>query len=156
MITADEGAIELRRHLAATPAQVFAAFAEPRLLTRWLTPTPDVTLTVLQLDFRQGGSYRFAYGHPQHETMIVRGSYRSIERPTKIVFSWIIEPPDRHAGIESEVSVAITPSGSGTELVIRHARLVRADAIERHRGGWGGALDQLPALLAQEGSLHGS
>jgi uncharacterized protein YndB with AHSA1/START domain len=148
----DEPGIELRRHLAASPSQVFAAFAEPHLLTRWLTPSPDVTLALLQFDFREGGAYRFAYGHPEEGTVIVRGSYRSIEPPTRIVFSWAIEPPDQHAGIESEVTVTITPSGGGSELVIRHAQLLRDDAVERHRGGWVGALDQLTALLGEEGS----
>jgi uncharacterized protein YndB with AHSA1/START domain len=155
MMTPDEAGIELRRRLAATPSQVFAAFAEPRLLTRWLTPSPVVALTLLQFDFREGGAYRFAYGHPQEGTVIVRGSYRSIEPPTRIVFSWAIEPPDQHAGIESEVTVAITPSGGGSELVIRHARLLRTDIVERHRGGWVGALDQLTVLLEKDGPLPG-
>ena len=55
-----------------------------------------------------------------------------------------------HAGIQSEVSVAITPEGTGSELVIRHEKLGRADAIERHAAGWRGAVDQLTELLAQE------
>jgi len=80
--------------------------------------------------------------------MVVGGTYLAIERPEKIVFSWIIEPPDEHAGIESEVSVSILPDEGGSFLHIRHARFGRADAIERHRGGWHGALDQLAALLA--------
>ena len=73
-----------------------------------------------------------------------------IKPPSKLVFSWVIEPPDEHAGIESEVHVAITPDGSGSELVIRHEKFGRKDAIERHAAGWRGAIDQLIELLAQE------
>jgi hypothetical protein len=61
-----------------------------------------------------------------------------------------IEPPDEHAGIESEVQVAITADGSGSELVIRHEKFGRNDAIERHAIGWRGAVDQLTELLARE------
>jgi uncharacterized protein YndB with AHSA1/START domain len=77
-----------------------------------------------------------------------------ITPPSKIVFSWMIEPPDEHAGIESKVSVAITPDGTGSELVIRHEKLGRTDAIERHAAGWHGAVEQLTELLAQE-EKHG-
>jgi uncharacterized protein YndB with AHSA1/START domain len=79
--------------------------------------------------------------------MIVKGSYRSIAPPSRIVFSWIIEPPDEHAGLHSEVFVAITPKDSGCELHIRHEQLTQAGAAERHARGWQGALRELDALL---------
>jgi uncharacterized protein YndB with AHSA1/START domain len=147
---ADKSCAEIRRRLAYAPLKVFAAFANADLVARWLTPSPEITLTVLEFDFREGGSYRFAYHVPEAATVIVAGSYSVIRPPSKIVFSWVIEPPDIHAGIESEVSVAITPDGSGSELVIRHEKLGRTDAIERHAGGWRGAVDLLTELLAQK------
>jgi uncharacterized protein YndB with AHSA1/START domain len=147
IVTADRPRVEVRRHFAAAPERVFAAFADARLVERWLSPSPDVPITVRQLDFREGGAYRFAYGVPEGPAVIVGGTYLTIEVPRKIVFSWIIEPPDEHAGIESEVSVTITPSGAGTELVIRHDKLTRTDAEARHAEGWRGALDQLITVL---------
>jgi uncharacterized protein YndB with AHSA1/START domain len=147
---ADKSCAEIRRRLAYAPEMVFGAFAKAGLVTRWLTPSPEIKLTMLQFDFREGGSYRFAYHIPGATTVIVAGSYSVIKPPSKIVFSWVIEPPDEHAGIQSEISVAITPDGTGSELVIRGEKLGRTDAIERHAAGWRGALDQLTELLAQE------
>lgn len=126
---------------------MFAAFADPQLVRRWLTPSPEIALTVLQFDFRVGGAYRFAYRASDGQIMTVGGSYRFIESPSRIVFSWIIEAPDEHAGIESEVIVTITPDGDGAELLIRHEQLARIDAVERHAEGWRGALDQLTTLF---------
>jgi hypothetical protein len=45
---------------------------------------------------------------------------------------------------------AKSQDGTGSALVIRHEKLGRTDAIERHAAGWRGALDQLTELLAQE------
>jgi TfoX/Sxy family transcriptional regulator of competence genes len=79
--------------------------------------------------------------------MFVNGIYRSIEPPSRIVFSWNIEPPDEHAGLQSEVTVRIVPERDGCELQVRHERLTKAGAVERHSAGWRGALDQLATLL---------
>jgi uncharacterized protein YndB with AHSA1/START domain len=144
----DEAVAEVRHYLAASPARVFAAFADASLVSRWLTPSSEVVLRVIEFDFRVGGAYRFAYDVPDRATMFVNGVYRRIEPPGAIVFSWNIEPPDEHAGVRSEVTVALTPRGPGTDLLIRHARLTPAGARERHEEGWRGALHHLARLLA--------
>jgi uncharacterized protein YndB with AHSA1/START domain len=150
-MTADRISAEVRRRLTAAPEKVFAAFAEAHLVARWLTPSPEIGLTLLQFEFRVGGIYRFAYHLPGGATVIVGGAYRSIEPPSQIVFSWIIEPPDKHEGIESEVTVTIAPDGDSSELFIRHEKLARIDAVLRHAEGWRGALEQLTTLLEAQG-----
>ena len=90
----DKSCAEIRRRLEYAPEMVFGAFAKAGLVTRWLTPSPEIRLTMLQFDFREGGSYRFAYHVPGATTVIVAGSYSVINPPSKIVFSWVIEPPD--------------------------------------------------------------
>jgi uncharacterized protein YndB with AHSA1/START domain len=151
---ANEPAVEVRRHFRVAPEMVFAAFAEARWVARWLSPSADIKITLLQFDFRQGGAYRFAYHVPGGQVMTVRGAYRLIKPPSHIVFSWIIEPPDEHAGLESEVTVTITQDGQATELLIRHEKLTRPGAGMRHAQGWRGALDQLAALLEPSERSH--
>jgi uncharacterized protein YndB with AHSA1/START domain len=151
-VSGKHDAAEVRRWLAAPPVEVFAAFADAALVARWLSPAPEITLTVLRFEFRVGGAYRYAYDVPGVGTMRVNGIYRTIERPSKIVFTWTIEPPDVHAGTDSEVTITLTPDGAGTALFIRHARLTMPGAADRHADGWRGALDRLAAHLAAAGA----
>ncbi|HKP59602.1 MAG TPA: SRPBCC domain-containing protein [Polyangiales bacterium] len=146
-MTDAETFVEIRRQLSATPERVFAAFADARLVASWLRPAPEIKLSVLSFDFREGGAYRFAYDVPDVGCVYINGVYLTIDRPRRIVFSWLIEPPDPHADIPSEVTVTLAESGRGTELVIRHAKFGRADAEARHAEGWKGALEALAALL---------
>jgi uncharacterized protein YndB with AHSA1/START domain len=145
----DETVAEVRRHLAASPARVFAAFADAALVCQWLTPSREVALNIEHFDFRVSGSYRFAYRVPGRSPMVVSGVYRVIEPPSRIVFTWDIEPPDEHAGVRSEVTVTVRPQGTGTDLLIRHAQLAAPGARERHAAGWSGALDHLAALIRE-------
>jgi uncharacterized protein YndB with AHSA1/START domain len=144
-----EGTVaEVRRRLAAPPARVFAAFADPALVSRWLTPSPEIALSVLQFEFRVGGAYRFAYHVPGAATMFVNGVYRTIDPPSTLVFSWNIEPPDEHAGVRSEVAVSLAPDGMGTHLLIRHTQLGLPGAADRHALGWEGAANRLVDVVA--------
>lgn len=53
------------RLVTAAPKTVYRAFAEPGALERWLPPG-NMTGTMLQFDFREGGSYRMrlSYAEP--------------------------------------------------------------------------------------------
>jgi uncharacterized protein YndB with AHSA1/START domain len=63
-MTADRTHAEVRRRFTAAPEKVFAAFAEAHLVGRWLSPSPEITLTLLEFEFHVGGAYRFAYHLP--------------------------------------------------------------------------------------------
>lgn len=146
-----QSAVELCRRVDAPPEMVFVAFADPDLVSRWLKPMPEVRLEVLSFEFRVGGAYRFAYHVPGGQIMHVNGVFSIVEPPTRLIFSWNIEPPDEHAGVESEVRIAIAADRAGSELRIQHLNLSQPGAAERHAEGWRGALDQLAGLLVNAG-----
>jgi len=148
-MTIEANVADVRRQMKAAPEMVFGAFADARLVSRWLKPSVDVRLDVLAFDFRVGGAYRFAYQVPDGQIMHVNGVFRAIDTPSRLVFSWNIEAPDEHAGVQSEVHVSITPHQAGCELHVRHINLSGPGAPERHAEGWKGALDNLAMLLSK-------
>src|SRR5215471_3693173 len=124
----DESRAQVVRRLPAVAERVFRLFASAESVAQWLSPSPEVRLQVLEFDFREHGGYRFAYHVANAPVMHVHGQFLAIDPPRRLVFSWVIEPPDEHAGIDSEVSVSILADGRGAILTIVHERLDQAGA----------------------------
>jgi uncharacterized protein YndB with AHSA1/START domain len=106
---------------------------------------------VLEHDLRPGGRYRFAFRFPDGAEAIVRGEFLEIRRPGSLVFTWTWEEPDPHAGMETKVSVLLSASGNGTELVVTHERFPEESVRNRHDEGWSTTLDRLERLLSEGG-----
>jgi uncharacterized protein YndB with AHSA1/START domain len=64
---------------------VFGAFTKPELLKRWLTGAPGWSLAVCEVDLRVGGSLRYLWRGPGGEEMGMRGVFREITPPERIV-----------------------------------------------------------------------
>lgn len=52
--------IDVERDFDATPAQVFRAYTDPKLLVRWLGPR-RLSMDLLEFDPRSGGAYRYIH-----------------------------------------------------------------------------------------------
>jgi glutathione S-transferase len=106
---------------------------------------------VLEHDLSLGGRYRFAFRFPDGAEAVVRGEFLTIQRPSRLVFTRTWEEPDPHAGIETIVSIVLTDTGGGTEILVTHERFPEASVRNRHDEGWSTTLDRLEGLLSQEG-----
>jgi uncharacterized protein YndB with AHSA1/START domain len=65
---------------------VFDALTKPELLKRWFGPH-GWTLTECDVDLRPGGAWRFLSHGPGGHTMGMRGVYREIVRPGRLVYT---------------------------------------------------------------------
>jgi uncharacterized protein YndB with AHSA1/START domain len=76
--------VVLRRAFDAPRRLVFAALTTPALLVRWYGP-PGWSLPVCEVDLRVGGGYRFVSRGPDGAEFEMRGRYREIAPPERLV-----------------------------------------------------------------------
>ncbi len=141
----------VERTYDATPARVFAAWADPEAKARWFGP-PDEGVEEFELDFQVGGR-EFSRGTvPDGEgTYIYEARYQDIVPDERIVYAY-----DMHLdGTRISVSlgtVELKPDGDGTALTYTEqgAFLDGLDDPEQRKQGTGGLLDALGEELARE------
>src|SRR5215471_12852508 len=75
--TMEEGVVEREIFIAAPPATVFAFFRDPALMVEWLGRGKV-------LDARPGGAFRVEVS----DGNVASGSYRVVDPPRRIVFTW--------------------------------------------------------------------
>ncbi|QDT44109.1 hypothetical protein Pan241w_42150 [Gimesia alba] len=138
-----EEKLVLRRHYAAVPEVVFQVWTTPDSMRRWFRPSQEFTHQLIEIDLRVGGQYRVSFESPEGIVDVLTGEFLEVAPPHKLVYSWIWEEPNEHAGIETQVTVEFLEQDGGTELVLTHERFTKPDMKERHLGGWSGALDLL-------------
>src|SRR5439155_310220 len=83
-----------------------------------------------QVDLRVGGRYRIVMRGPDGAEHRVGGVYRTIERPSKLVYAWKWEE-SRMA--DSVVTVELHDRCKTTDVVLRHEGLASASACGRSR-----------------------
>ena len=144
--TEDRTSLEIRRNFTQPVAVVYAAWSDPKQISRWMGPSDEFGPTEVTIDVRVGGRYRFVMHAPDGELHRVGGVFREVVPNRKLVYTWAWEStPER----ESLVTVEFRPAGQGTELLVIHQRFADADARDRHQHGWIGCLGRLERHLSR-------
>jgi uncharacterized protein YndB with AHSA1/START domain len=129
--------VVVRRTIPATAEELFDAWLEPEALAIWMRPGP-ISRTTATVDACVGGRYEIVM-EVDGRTIPHTGEYRVIDRPRRLVFTWLSPYTDRRNTL---VTVEFLPLAQHTEVVITHEMLPETER-EGHRSGWTGALDKL-------------
>lgn len=133
----------VRRVIRASREAVFAAWTDPDSMRHWMCPGEIVSADA-RLDPRPGGSYRIVMKGPtgafEHT-----GEYLTVEPPSKLAFTWISNSTGNQPTL---VTIELFERGDDCELVLTHERFASADALRRHKEGWGQIVDRLDRHLA--------
>jgi uncharacterized protein YndB with AHSA1/START domain len=85
---------------------VFDVLTQPEHVSKWFAPFED-RMTVCSIDLRVGGDYHMAFVTPDGKECSFRGTYLEVERPTRIVQTWLFEGwPDAWADETDELKEA--------------------------------------------------
>jgi len=145
--TAERGLV-ITRVFDAPRLLVFKAWTEPERLVRWWGPR-GFTTPSCKMDVRPGGAFRFHMRSPEGTDHWLRGAYREIVEPERLVFSWAWEDAESKPGHETLVTVSFAEQAAKTQLTLRQAIFESVTARDAHQGGWTSCLDHLAEYLAK-------
>jgi len=146
----------VRRHIAATPDIVYAAFMDPAALVQWLPPG-EMTGRIHAFDGRIGGGYRMSLYYPSTTTEVL-GKTAAQEDLVEVRFTDLV-PPRRIAEAvtftsadpvlqgEMLIEIDIAPASCGTLVTFLCRDLPPGLKPEDNEQGCHQSLDQLAAFL---------
>lgn len=136
------GAFTVERHYAASPARVFAAFADRAVKERWMGCDAVSAPRIETLDFRIGGreiSRGLSAPGVEH---LFEGTYLDIVSDRRFVFAFVM-----HVGgvkLSASIgSVEVFPDGDGTRLIFNE------QGVYFGEDGWGEREEGTTVGLAQ-------
>lgn len=136
----------VRRTIAAPAQEVFNAWLDADVLAQWMK-TRAFTHVTTTCDAREGGAFEIVM-HAPAEVVRHTGRYITIDRPSKLIFTWCSPSTEHNASL---VTVEFFTRGESTEIVVTHRQLP-SDASRSHEEGWNDVL-KLLADLFQAGVL---
>jgi uncharacterized protein YndB with AHSA1/START domain len=138
--------VQIRRRVSAPADEIFDLWTKPDLMVRWMSPFPGAVDCKASCDLRPGGAFSLVMlsGEASRE---VSGTYVEIDRPRKLVFTWIGPLTNN---VNTLVTVELNPRGDETDLVLTHERLPTPAIHEGHTKGWGHILDHLADAVSKD------
>jgi len=147
-----EREITITRVFNAPRALVFKAWTNAQELAQWWGPK-GFTNRVCEIDARVGGAIRIHMRSPDGSVYPMRGEFREIVPPERLVFTNIAVDAADKPIIEGLTTVIFTERGGKTTMILHtRGRAVADYAVGYLQGmemGWSGSIDKLEALLAR-------
>jgi uncharacterized protein YndB with AHSA1/START domain len=147
-----ERTLTLTRVLDAPRELVWRAWTDPRHLAQWFGPR-GFTSSVPELDVRAGGALRIVMHGPDGNDYPMKGVFRAVVPPTRLVFSNIAIDNDGNHLLEGETTVVLEEQGGKTRLTLTtHAKGLVPAAPQMLAGmeaGWSQSLDKMAELVAK-------
>jgi uncharacterized protein YndB with AHSA1/START domain len=126
----------IERAYDATPARVFAAWANPEAKRRWFAGPEEWETSAYELDFRVGGRERAAGGPPGGPVHSYDGRYQDIVPNERIIVAYDMHMDETRISV-SLATVEFKPAGNGTRLTFTEQGVFldgHDDPAERERG----------------------
>jgi len=148
--TYGQASVTLTRIFDAPRALVWKAWTDPKMMAQWFGPR-GFTSTVEVLDVCAGGRLRIVMHGPDGNDYPMKGEFREVTPPERLVFTNIAIDKDGNHLLEGETTVILSESGAKTTLMLQtHATGLVPIAPKMLAGmeaGWNQSIDKLAELF---------
>jgi uncharacterized protein YndB with AHSA1/START domain len=148
-----EHSVSLTRVFDAPREQVFAAWTRAEHLAHWFGPK-GFTIHSCEADPRPGGVFRLCMRSPGGKDYWVRGEYREVVAPERLVITCTAEDENGIARLEEIIRMSCTESGGRTKLTVNATSAGQSDvAVSMLKGmdrGWAETIDRLADRVAEK------
>jgi uncharacterized protein YndB with AHSA1/START domain len=143
--------IVLTRVFDAPRDLVFEAHSKPEHVRRWWGPA-RYELTLCEMDFRPGGTWRFVQRDRDGGEHGFHGEYREIVRPQRLVYTFEYEGAPGHVSVETITFDEYEGRTTATNIVVFDTPEAR-DAM-LHSGMESGAAETMDRLAEYVSTLR--
>ncbi len=149
-----EATVTLTRVFDAPRALVWKAWTDPKMMAQWFGPR-GFTTPVCELDVRVGGALRIVMRGPDGNDYPMKGVFRDVAPPERLVFTNIATDRDGKHLLEGETAVTFVEKDDKTTLTMKaHAVGLVSIAPQMLAGmeaGWTQTIDKLQDLVTRSG-----
>lgn len=141
----------IERSYAASPAKVFAAFADPAIKRRWFAEGEGWAVEQFDVDFRVGGFERSRFRYQGGPPITNESVYQVIQPNERIILAYAMAI-DGVPLSGSLLTMEYLPEGSGTKLIFTEqgAYLDGKDGPVHREEGSRELLESLARILGEE------
>lgn len=139
--------LSITRTFDAPRELVFKVWTQPEHLVRWWGPK-GFTTPSCQIDVQPGGAYRTVIRSGEGKEHRMRGTYREVVPPERLVMTFAWEDEAGQPGHETVVTVSFADQGDKTRLTFEHGVFETVADRDSHFGGWSQFMDRLAEYLA--------
>lgn len=136
-------AIEIIREFQAPPEELWRAWTDPAWVSKWFGSNAGGKVLDARLDVRPGGEFSVTFADADGTEHTCSGRYVEVDPARRLQFTWQWKS---EPGVETLVSVALAPEGSGTRMRFEHSRLFQASAHD-YASGWRTTFDKLADVV---------
>ena len=145
-----QGSVTLTRIFYAPRSLVWRAWTDPKMMAQWFGPR-CFTNPVCELDVRVGGSLRVVMRGPDGNEYPMKGEFREVIPPERLVFTNIATDQDGKHLLEGETTVILSESNGRTTLTLQTLAIglvpIASQMLAGMEAGWNQSIDKLAELF---------
>jgi|SoiMetStandDraft_2_1073263.scaffolds.fasta_scaffold33321_3 uncharacterized protein YndB with AHSA1/START domain len=149
-----EGTVTISRVFDAPRALIWKAWTDPKTMAQWFGPR-GFTNPVCELDVRVGGKLRIVMRGPDGRDYPMKGEFREVIAPERLVFSNVATDNDGNHLLEGETAVTFAEKDGKTTLTMKAYAVglvpIAPQMLAGMEAGWTQSIDKLEALVGGSG-----